>query len=490
MLRYNIVSGILLVLSIIDFALAAPVLVQEKRQACVDMHISKEVTTMLGKRGLEDIEKLVEDLFDTGINPIELSDAHAPSSPAPLGPEHESTSVVQVPGPNPASTTSDPGLLSSPPVQGLWGNSLPEGQWWDEGDGELHEPTYYSPASSLHDSDHELTGVHDQQPNSISGPLADSYFDVNHWFAPAWPTEFGEAQAEHVQQSSPGPSTDSDFDWIHWTNLVNTPPSRPPSPKAIDQAQDYQAEHVQQPNSESSIGSSFFNYLFPPAPKPASPAELGRASENQVGHVQQPNPPSTDSDFNWKYWQELVNLSPPRPALSNEIGLASENQVGHVQQPNLGPSADPDFDWKYWQDLVNRPQENQAEQVQQPTPVPSTGSDFDWDHWTKLVNADLLPSKPVPPKDSGSVVHPSSLGAGSPTDPENNVVAPPSPDAGSLTEPDVEVVPGPPPSPIRHQLSSESGFQPNELQDAVNRIIKGKAKESRSVSGTAGRCQG
>ena len=40
------------ILSIIDFALAAPVLVQEKRQACVDVvHIPKDVISVLGKRG-------------------------------------------------------------------------------------------------------------------------------------------------------------------------------------------------------------------------------------------------------------------------------------------------------------------------------------------------------------------------------------------------------------------------------------------------------
>jgi hypothetical protein len=67
MRRYDIVSAIFLILSIIDFALAAPVLVQEKRQACVDVvHRPKDVITVLGKRGDEELEKLVEDYFNTG----------------------------------------------------------------------------------------------------------------------------------------------------------------------------------------------------------------------------------------------------------------------------------------------------------------------------------------------------------------------------------------------------------------------------------------
>jgi hypothetical protein len=37
MLRYNRVSRILLILSVINFALAAPVLIEEKRQAGVDL---------------------------------------------------------------------------------------------------------------------------------------------------------------------------------------------------------------------------------------------------------------------------------------------------------------------------------------------------------------------------------------------------------------------------------------------------------------------
>ena len=51
MRRYDLVFGILLILSIIDrdFALAAPVLVQEKRQAGVDvLHIPKYAIIVLG----------------------------------------------------------------------------------------------------------------------------------------------------------------------------------------------------------------------------------------------------------------------------------------------------------------------------------------------------------------------------------------------------------------------------------------------------------
>ena len=50
MRRYNMVSWILLILTVITFALAAPVLVQDKRQAWVDVVHVPEVVTILGKR--------------------------------------------------------------------------------------------------------------------------------------------------------------------------------------------------------------------------------------------------------------------------------------------------------------------------------------------------------------------------------------------------------------------------------------------------------
>ncbi|KAI0280942.1 hypothetical protein BGY98DRAFT_283580 [Russula aff. rugulosa BPL654] len=64
MRRYDIVFGILLILSSIYFALAAPVLVQEKRQARVDVvHIPRDVIAVLWKRGDEELAKLAEGYF-------------------------------------------------------------------------------------------------------------------------------------------------------------------------------------------------------------------------------------------------------------------------------------------------------------------------------------------------------------------------------------------------------------------------------------------
>ena len=185
MRRYGIVSGILLILSIIDFALAEPVLVQEKRQSCVDVvHIPRDVIAVLGKRGevgdwldlmwdkyFKTSGKLVEpsdahassnsappgpDLGSTNVvqapppNPAS-SDAHASSSSAPLGPDHESTNVVQVPAPNPASSTANPNPLMKPSSPSSSESSVepaPDEEWWYEGDADFHGPPY-TPTSSV-----------------------------------------------------------------------------------------------------------------------------------------------------------------------------------------------------------------------------------------------------------------------------------------------------------------------------------------------------
>ena len=128
MRRYDIVFGILLILSIIDFALAAPVLTQEKRQADVDaLHMPKDVMTVLGKRGDEELARLLDQYSKTSGKPAESSDAHASSSSAAPAPVHGST--MQAPVPNPASSTANPDPLIGPPgssavvpTQGLWKN--------------------------------------------------------------------------------------------------------------------------------------------------------------------------------------------------------------------------------------------------------------------------------------------------------------------------------------------------------------------------------
>ncbi len=315
---YDAVSGILLVLSTIDFALAAPVPVQEKRQACVDVgHIPHDVITVLGKRGSgEDIEKLVEEFFGTWEKPIESSDAHASSSSALPVPDHGSTNVLQAPAPNQASSTAYPGLLMEPSspssVQGEWEDALSEGQSYKGDDEFMREPLHYSAGPSEYGSDYESAGAHTPQSNPNSGSSTGSVFDWNYWTnlrdalpqRPALPKEpeFGQAydnQVEHGQQPNPGPSKDDDFDWNYWTNLEDPPPAKPASPKEPEfgLAHDNQVEHE----------------LVPPSPGAWSPKEPD-------GEVVPGPPPSPDPEFHLDHQSSSAG---PRPEEFQAATLAA-----------------------------------------------------------------------------------------------------------------------------------------------------------------------
>ena len=81
----DIFVGILLILSTIDFALAAPVLVQEKREEGATMTDAPEgvTTTILGKRWNQELEKLGEEYFKVPEKSIDSSSTHSSSSTAP-----------------------------------------------------------------------------------------------------------------------------------------------------------------------------------------------------------------------------------------------------------------------------------------------------------------------------------------------------------------------------------------------------------------------
>ena len=95
MRRHYIVYGILLILPTIDFAVAAPVPVQDKHQAGFDVaHVRKDATTMLKKRG-DPIDKLVVNLNHFANPKFSLDAARPslklpPSAPPNPGPSTES----------------------------------------------------------------------------------------------------------------------------------------------------------------------------------------------------------------------------------------------------------------------------------------------------------------------------------------------------------------------------------------------------------------
>ena len=114
MLQYNIVSGILLILSITNFALAVPVQVQEKRQPSADVvDVPRDGIPVFEKRGGEMLEQLTGYLE-------RLKDPHASSGSAPAGPEHGSINDVQASKPpNPEPSPQENSVANGPHVGGV-----------------------------------------------------------------------------------------------------------------------------------------------------------------------------------------------------------------------------------------------------------------------------------------------------------------------------------------------------------------------------------
>ena len=275
------VSGILLFLSIIDFALAAPVLVQEKHQAHVDTMLipkdSSDVMTVLGKRGLE-----LDDLIKMGKlaespeahaasssvppGPDQASSStapprpdHAPSSSAPPGPDYWSANVMQAPGTNPALSTADSGHLMDP-----LSTSLAKVAWWDDGwshkvDAGFHseEPMFTPTSSYYHGSDDELA--------------ADTNFDWEHWQKKV--NEEDPPPQPHDNLETVPAAPGSDFDWEHWQKKVNEEDPPPVQPH--------------------------YNPETPPVQSHYTPETASLAS---------------GSDFDWEHWEKKVNEENSQPA--------------------------------------------------------------------------------------------------------------------------------------------------------------------------------
>ena len=198
-------------------------------------------------------------------------------------------------------------------------------------------------------------------------------------------------------------------------------------------------------------------------------------------NVVRPNPAS--STANQDPWGDHFN------AMSDDEGSYKGDDESHWQYTSSSSGYDSDLEFA------------EAHKLQPNHPVLSTDSDastnpdLDWDY---LTNAEDPAPRPTSPKEFGQtykyqaddVNRPSTSGyAPSPPEPEHNVVTnPPSPNLGSLKDTEDEVVPGSLPSTdpelhLDHQ-SSNADSQPRDFQPSIY-ALKGKAKESRRISGAA-----
>jgi hypothetical protein len=196
MRRYNIVSRILLILTIITFALAAPVLVQEKRQACVDaVHVPEDMITVLRKRTLdEDLDILWDGLWHydnvwgnpnpAAVLPQEPAEMHVlPHSPA--------GTILEM-------TDSD----DDAPLEGS-----------ESGDS-------HSTHTSLANPDRESMELDGDAPPTTPEWSTES----EDWYTqPSSQGSSTESEDWYTPPSSPGSSTESDLDSDRWSTISNAP---------------------------------------------------------------------------------------------------------------------------------------------------------------------------------------------------------------------------------------------------------------------------
>jgi hypothetical protein len=360
-------------------------------------------------------------------------------------------------------------------------------------------------------------------------PSTDPDPDFGWYHPPPRPQENGlapEYQVGHAQQPDSMPSTDPDPD-LDWYHSDDPPPPRPASPKENGLAHDYQVGYVQRPwtDPDPDFDWNRWNWMSlhdppapAPAPSPASPEEIGLAPEYQVRPSDQApstgpyQRPTGHPDFDRNYWMSFDDPAPlPGTTSPKEIDLATEHlehvpaeQPNNPEPSNPGPSisAPPGPDHGPT-DVVQATAPNPASSTANPGPLvepPSPSSTApmqgSWDRFNALWD-DLWWYKtgahvPQPnPNLRPSTELDSDRNLMSAHQPEHETPpppTPPSPNLGSPKEPEDEVVPGPPSSPdpefrLDHQ-SSSADSQPVDLLAAIY-AAKGKAKESRRISGTA-----
>ena len=308
MRRYDIVTGILLILSIIDFALAAPILVQEKLHARVGVaNAHKSVRTVSGKRWDEELEKLGEEYFKTSGKSIDSSSTHSSSNPAPLEPDNGPANVVQPPALNLALSTTNPESLtelscspasssSTSSMQGLRARGSCLGVLKllnDPSFKPFHtfDPTHVATYDTTYSNyaDHKLTlakaHVYTSQPNLNSRPQID-------------------------------PAADPNFDWEHWINAEDPPPPltppRPARPKV--------------PNGQTS------GYGPGPPPTGPEPSWPGPPPTEFYSTTVGPSP-SSGEGWPTEHKQEVIASAEPPTSPDSELHLDHQSLSAGSAQP-------------------------------------------------------------------------------------------------------------------------------------------------------------
>jgi hypothetical protein len=177
MRRYNIVPLTFLILSIINFALAAPALTPEKRQVRVDVaHVPKDVITVLWKRGdtLKEMEELFANWDRWWGRPARPSSAVRPPRISAPSESSRGSMRVDVPPASPASFVEHPSIPSTVssdskhnPPPSLEPNEPPTGPESSIESGHLH--TLPSSLESPTGSEHWYTAPSSPVSSPVSG---------------------------------------------------------------------------------------------------------------------------------------------------------------------------------------------------------------------------------------------------------------------------------------------------------------------------------
>ena len=323
MRRYYIVSGILLTLPIISFAVAAPVLVQEKHQAVVDVvHIPEDVITMLGKRGDELDELLLtfigvpEDHFPKP----ESSSAARPSlsSPpsAPAGSTDVKQSLPSIPEEPPPVSSPDHAPPSSDVLDELWLHIFgdPGDDFAKPESSSAARPSSSSlpsgPADGWTDVKQPLPSIPEEPPPVSSpdhAPLSSDVLDE------LWLHIFGDPGAHFVKPESssatrPSSSSLPSGPADGWTDVKQPLPPIPEEPSPVSSP-----DHAPpSPGSLTESGNELMKGDAPPGPSGPASSIMSSADHELMGADALPNPgPSTDSN------PEMMDVPPVSSPVSS-----------------------------------------------------------------------------------------------------------------------------------------------------------------------------
>jgi hypothetical protein len=288
-------------------------------------HIPKDVVTVLGKRGDDILEKMVEKYYKTWGRPMDSSDAEVSSSSAAPRPDHGSTDDVQAPAPNPAPSTpfvwkKPLSPLTIPPMSGSVNDRFKA--VWD---------IIYSGKSS------DASEYSGDERATAHGPK------VNPNPIPASPNEIGlapEQQVEHVQQPNLGPSSSAPPGPDHESTSVVQSPAPNPDPSSSAAPMQGSWDHL------NSQWDDLWWYKPGANSRPATPPSPGLGSPKEPENEVVPESPTTPESTDPSDPQSLsagVRPEDLQDAIYAEKGKAKDSRsisdtardVGNVAQKEL-----------------------------------------------------------------------------------------------------------------------------------------------------------